>query len=268
MAWGYTNDYSSTILAYTSGAGSITVVSVTGLPASGRYFILKVDDEYFLCTSYTGLVLTVTGGQAGSTPANHSLGAAITGCWIVPSVLNGIKSDVIAASALVLLEQHTASNSATLDFTACISSSHDEYEIHFVGIVPASNNISFQMNVSTDGGSTYVGGTSYTYLMFYSGVGDSPTQTTGSGVAAIDLAHSVSNTANYSVNGRINLYSPGGSGYKFIEGKIQSMVGSGSIYQWENIGIYLAATAVNALRFFFSGGNIASGTIRIYGVAK
>jgi hypothetical protein len=93
MAWDYTNDYSSTILAYTSGAGTITVVSVTGLPASGRYFILKVDNEYFLCTSYTGLVLTVTGGQASSTPANHSLGAAITGCWIVPSVLDGIRSD-------------------------------------------------------------------------------------------------------------------------------------------------------------------------------
>src|SRR5674476_1493736 len=93
MAWDYTNDYSSTILAYTSGAGSITVVSVTGLPASGRNFILKVDDEYFLCTSYTGLVLTVVGGQAGSTPANHSLGAVITGCWIVPSVLDGIRAD-------------------------------------------------------------------------------------------------------------------------------------------------------------------------------
>ncbi len=93
MAWDYTNDYSSTILAYLSGAGTITVVSVTGLPASGRNFILKVDDEYFLCTSYTGLVLTVTGGQAGSTPANHSLGAVITGCWIVPSVLDGIRAD-------------------------------------------------------------------------------------------------------------------------------------------------------------------------------
>ena len=96
MAWDYTNDYSSTISAYLSGAGTITVVSVTGLPASGKYFILKVDNEYFLCTSYTGFVLTVTGGQAGSTPSNHSLGAAITGCWIVPQVLDGIKSDAIA----------------------------------------------------------------------------------------------------------------------------------------------------------------------------
>ena len=93
MAWDYTNDYSSTILAYLSGAGTITVVSAAGLPASGKYFILKVDSEYFLCTSYTGFVLTVTGGQAGSTPANHSLGVAITGCWIVSSVLDGIRAD-------------------------------------------------------------------------------------------------------------------------------------------------------------------------------
>ena len=58
MAWDYTNDYSSTILVYISGAGTITVVSVTGLPASGKYFILKVDNEYFLCTSYTCLLYT------------------------------------------------------------------------------------------------------------------------------------------------------------------------------------------------------------------
>jgi hypothetical protein len=102
MAWDYTNDYSSTILAYLSGAGSITVVSVTGLPASGMYFILKIDNEYFLCTSYTGLVLTVTGGQASSTPANHSLGATITGCWIVPQVLDGIKSDIIGSAGNVV----------------------------------------------------------------------------------------------------------------------------------------------------------------------
>jgi hypothetical protein len=112
MAWGYTNDYSSTILAYTSGASSIIVVSVTGLPVSGMYFILKVDSEYFLCTSYTGLVLTVIGGQAWSTPANHSLGAAITGCWIVPQVLDGIKSDIIATSATIWADEAEAASIA------------------------------------------------------------------------------------------------------------------------------------------------------------
>src|SRR5665647_2787882 len=162
MAWDYTNDYSSTILAYLSGAGTITVVSVTGLPASGKYFILKVDNEYFLCTSYTGLVLTVTGGQAGSTPANHSLGAAITGCWIVPQVLDGIKSDVIAAVALVLLEQHTASNTASLDFTACITSAYDEYLIEFVNVVPAtSNNMA---NLLCGVGGSYDTGSNYSSL--------------------------------------------------------------------------------------------------------
>jgi len=33
-------------------------------------------------------------------------------------------------------------------------------------------------------------------------------------------------------------------------------------------GIYLSTTAVNALRFLFSSGNIASGVVRMYGVAK
>ena len=94
MTWDYTNDYSSTLYSsYTSGGTSLVVVSVSGLPASGRYFILKIELEYFLCTSYTGTTLTVVGAQAGSTAANHSSAAAITGCWIVPSVLDGIRSD-------------------------------------------------------------------------------------------------------------------------------------------------------------------------------
>lgn len=93
-AWDYTNDYSATLTAgYTAGGGTLAVSTVTGLPASGRKFILKVGNEYFLCTSYTGLNLTVTGAQSGSSASNHSSGDSITGCWIIPSVLDGLRSD-------------------------------------------------------------------------------------------------------------------------------------------------------------------------------
>jgi hypothetical protein len=94
MSWDYTNDYSSTLSSgYTAGATSLILASVTGLPVSGRYFILKCENEYFLCTSYSGTTLTVVGAQAGSAAANHASAAAITGCWILPSVLDGIRED-------------------------------------------------------------------------------------------------------------------------------------------------------------------------------
>ena len=52
-------------------------------------------------------------------------------------------------------ETHTASSSATLDFTTCISSSYKSYEIRFISVIPATNSIDFYMQFSTNGGSTW-----------------------------------------------------------------------------------------------------------------
>lgn len=191
--------------------------------------------------------------------ATKFLNGAATPAWAVPA--GG------SAGALVLLEQHTASASATLDFTTAISATYDEYEIHFVGIVPATTNVSFQMQMGTGAGPTYDTGNNYNYGMLYSGIGDVPTQSSGSSVGAIDLAHSVSTTTSYSTNGVIYLFNPGGSAFKFINGKIQS-VAVGNLYQWGNSGVYKSTTAVTAFRFLMSSGNITSGIIRVYGVAK
>jgi|ERR1035437_284505 hypothetical protein len=272
MVWDYTNDYSSTILAYTSGAGTITVVSVTGLPASGKYFILKVDNEYFLCTSYTSLVLTVAGGQAGSTPANHSLGAAITGCWIVPQVLDGIKSDIKAAAALVLLEQHIASSSATLDFTACITSIYDEYEIHLIDVLPATNNVTGELQFSTDGGSTYDSSSIYSSERDYRGLTLSDGGYTQFGnVSGIWLGGTdVGNTTVWGgLSGKIWLYNPASTDtYKRVLYELSYGNNAPNSYRMTGAGIYKSTDAVNALRILFSTGNIVSGIVRVYGVAK
>jgi hypothetical protein len=237
-----------------SGGGSVTSVAMT-VPAE---------------LSVAGSPVTTSGTLAvtwATESANKVFAGPTTGAAATPTFRSLVAADVAAITGLTLLEQHTASSSATLNFTTCITAAYDEYEIHFVNIVPATNSVSWQMKVSTDGGSTYVGGTSYNYGMIYSGIGDNPTQSTGSGVAAIDLAHSVSTTANYSVNGTIVLFNPGGSTFKFINGKTQAMA-LGNLYQWGNSGVYLATTAVNAFQFLFSSGNIASGTIRVYGLGK
>jgi hypothetical protein len=183
-----------------------------------------------------------------------------TGAFTVPAGGGG-------GGGLVLLEQHTASSSATLDFTSFISGTYDDYLFRIVNLVPASNNVSLQMRVGTGGGPTWDTSGNYSYGMLYSGIGDSPTQSSGTGQTAIDLAHSISTTANCHTNGQINLMNPGGSAFKFIEGKLQS-VAAGSLYQWANSGSWGGTSALTGVRFFFSSGNIASGTIRVYGLAK
>jgi hypothetical protein len=179
------------------------------------------------------------------------------------------KIESMGGGALVLLEQHTASASASLDFTAFISATYDEYQFEFVNLIPATTNGILQIKMSEDGGSTYASGTSYKYAAFYTGIGDNLTTITSTGAAAIDLARSTSTQANYSTHGSLKLFNPASAAlYKDTMSQVINVVITGNTYIWTSHGTYLSAAAVNAVRFIFSSGDIASGTIRAYGVAK
>jgi hypothetical protein len=54
---------------------------------------------------------------------------------------------------LVLLSTQTASASANISFTTGIDSTYDEYVFKFINIHPATDEVSFTFNGSTDGGS-------------------------------------------------------------------------------------------------------------------
>jgi hypothetical protein len=177
-----------------------------------------------------------------------------------------------AAGALVLLEQHTASTSATLDFTTCISATYDEYLIEFVGIVPVSA-ADLWMRMSTDGGATYDATGIYSYdhqLWRAGGVGNSGTSAQTKTLVSYSGGGSVSTSTTHGLNGNIRLYSPGSTVlYKTVRGQVAYQESSGSFRVGVNYrGAYESATAVNAFRFLMSTGNIASGTIRVYGIAK
>ena len=78
-----------------------------------------------------------------------------TGNYSVPAGSGG--------GGLVLLEQHTASASASLNFTTAITSAYDDYVFKLVGLVPATNNQDIEVRFSTDGGSTWITGTAFYY---------------------------------------------------------------------------------------------------------
>lgn len=175
-----------------------------------------------------------------------------------------------AVPGIKLVEQHTASTSATLDFTTAITSAYDEYIFELIQVVPASNNVTLELRASTNGGSSYDTSGIYDYTSGYVysgavGVGSSATN-----AGAYLLMDSISNSANYGLVGYIRLFNPGGSGYKQILGQIMRFDQGGTLglVALTVLGVYKSATAVNAVRFIQGSGNIASGTIRCYGVAK
>lgn len=105
MSQDYTNDVTGALTTlYTSGGTSLVFTLSTGsLPTTGRIFYLQVaaetvnTAEYFKCTSYTSALgvytATVVGAQSGSGASNHAITAVVTGCWWLPVVVDGVRSD-------------------------------------------------------------------------------------------------------------------------------------------------------------------------------
>jgi len=187
------------------------------------------------------------------------------GKWIASPPAGGGGS-----GALVLLEQHTASASATLDFTAFVSSDYDEYLIELVNVIPATNGVALYMRMSTDGGSTYDSGANYSWEVdVWTASAEARTGATGDSKLQLTYTTHVSNDSHWGVCGKIRLFSPGSTAlYKQIEGNYHFYANDPVRASSSCGGAYESTTAVDALRFLFNSGNIASGTIRVYGVVK
>lgn len=169
---------------------------------------------------------------------------------------------------LVLLEQHTASTSASLDFTTFITSTYDNYMIQIVNLVPASD-AGIWMLVSTDGGGTW-SNSGYSWATWYAS-----TNATSSGIfksgstSAFTLWQTVESTSSAGLSGRIVLNSPLSASFgKYFVHEGVAQQDSGDLYAYHGGLRWTTSTAVTALRFQASTGNLASGTIRAYGIAK
>jgi len=179
-----------------------------------------------------------------------------------------ITGSLLGTGGLVLLEQHTASSSATLDFASFISSDYDDYLIEMVNMLPATDNVTPQLRVGTGGGPTYDSGANYTWMIVNRPAGavggnGSSGQTS---IALFDSGVSNSEPSSWS----LRLFNPQSTtaNKQFSGTGLVNYFSGPTPFVSLNGGVYVSHTAVTALRFLYSSGNIASGTIRIYGVAK
>jgi len=217
-------------------------------------------------------IVKVAGGIT-TTLANNDI---LAGQWVdlvydganmqMQSLLGNAPS---GGGGFVLVEQHTAAASASLDFTTCISSTYDEYEVDLVNLQPVTDNVNILIRMSTDGGMTYDSGANYS-VERHGFLIASDTSSGGTGQTSIQINNSgVSNSANWSQNGHFRLYNPGGSIFKQIVGDWGGLITSTSqrtFFMYH--GTYESTTAVNAFQVLYSSGNIAIGTVRCYGLAK
>ena len=171
---------------------------------------------------------------------------------------------------LVLLEQHTASDSASLDFTAAITSAYDDYLIEVVGLKPGTADMMPLLRMSSDGGATYDDvASNYDTGCWVYGTSDgwAGLQANAANRPGIVVSSAYPQNSAKPVYATLRLMLPGStSEFKLVFG--QSVLFSPTYYGICVTGCWKSTAAVNAFRFLMSSGNIAAGTIRVYGFAK
>ena len=196
--------------------------------------------------------------------ANNNSLSAITS---LPASLSG--------GSMNLISTQTASSSSTISFTSGIDDTYDEYVFKFYDIHPATNNVQFSFNGSVDGGSNYNVTKTTTNFGAYHFEDDS--------AAALgyesgkDLAQSTdfqklssqsTGNANDEANaGTLHLFNP--SSTVFVKHFISRMNTAGPAYPSDGLvaGYFNTTSAIDAIQFKFSSGNIDSGVIKLYGVS-
>lgn len=216
-------------------------------------------------------------GDTGGTPTR--LGAGTSGYVLTSNGAAAFPSWQAGGGggggALVLVEQHTASSSATLDFTTCISSTYDEYLIEILALAPATNGAVLTLRCSTDGGSTYDTSGIYDYSELHTLWAGAATSIGANNGTSIPLfsdgaGTGLSSSATPAFVGTFRLFDPlSTANYKMLLGSGYGVYSATSgRYQFSTTAQYRSTTAVNAFRLLMTSGNIAAGTIRVYGIAK
>ena len=181
----------------------------------------------------------------------------------------------ISGGGLNLISTQTASGSATIDFTSGIDSTYKEYIFKFINIHPATSNAKFTFNLSVDGGSNY--NVTKTTTMFRASHDEDDSGTSFGYVASQDLAQStdfqnilqaLGDNNDSSGSGELFLFSPSSTTFvKHFIARGGQMQENGKALDGYVAGYGNTTSAVDAVQFKMSSGNIDSGVIKLYGIS-
>ena len=197
---------------------------------------------------------------------------------------NNSLSAITAASslptgAMTLIKEQTASSSSTISFVdgtsdVVLDNTYPIYLFKFINIHPATNETKFQVNMSIDSGSNY--NVTKTTSMFRAYNAETEAASAVTYYAGGDLAQStgfqyltlgIGNANDANASGYLYLFNPSSTIFSkhFIARTSENYVGTYSLDNF--VGGYCNTTsAVDAVQFAMSSGNIDAGTIKLYGI--
>ena len=193
--------------------------------------------------------------------------------------LSAITSTGLSAGAMTLIKSQTASSSSTISFVdgtsdVVLDNTYPIYLFKFINIHPATNETKFQVNMSIDSGSNY--NVTKTTTMFRAYNAETENAYNVTYYAGGDLAQStgfqyltlgIGNANDANASGYLYLFNPSSTTFvkHFIARTSENYAGTYSLDNF--VGGYCNTTsAVDAVQFAMSSGNIDAGTIKLYGI--
>ncbi len=168
----------------------------------------------------------------------------------------------------VLLSSQIASASSSIDFTA-FSSSYNFYRIECYGIVPATDTAALYMRTSSNGGTSFDAGSSdYHYISTYSTTAPATSQLTSAGAAFMQLFNSLGSSTGEHLACTVDISGMSGTTYKPVRWQGWLYNSAALAVSFTGGGMRASTSAINAVRFVMSTGNIASGTFKLFGMAE
>jgi len=190
--------------------------------------------------------------------------------------VTAVPSGAVEGGGMVLLSTQTASGDASISFTSGITSTYKEYMFIFNNMHPATDDVEFYFNMSTDGGSNYNVTKTTTGFAAYQNEAGSSTALAydtsgdlaqGTGYLQLNQNGTLGNDNDQSLSGYLHLFSPSDTTF------VKHFVGTVQYYETGNYSVnsFVAGygnttSAINAVDFKMSSGNIDAGTIQMFGI--
>jgi len=207
----------------------------------------------------------ITAGGAVTFSGANSFTGTITGATSVTFPTSGTLATTAGSGALTWLASRTASNSATIDFASLLSSTYDNYLVTIENLLPASNAVTFQLQVGTGAGPTYQATNYSANAICYS------PGTYSSGTTALDLTVTsrTSNTASRVGSGCIYIFDVNGANDKTVVSSVGVWDSTLAADNFSYLGgRWQSSTVITSLRFLMSSGNISTGIFKLYGITN
>ena len=194
---------------------------------------------------------------------------------------NGVKNatafgSITGLGNLVFISRSTASSSSSVSITSGINSTYKEYIFVFNNIHPSTAS-NFTFNLSADSGSNY--NVTKTTTNFYAYHNESGSDSGLSYNTTLDLAQgtgyqvlgNVEADNDTSCSGYLHLFEPSSTTFvKHFISRVNVVYPAGTDYtsDYFTAGYGNTTSAIDAVDFKMSSGNIDAGTIQMFGVVK